>query len=105
MTGSFALSIILFLSFSVLIDFVGCLMPQSAAASDMDISSGGTNSIDGGLLATLEGMKGVKRVYGRRSSFDVPAGLDGGADLSGAVDLVSFENFDLQALPKDGLLR
>lgn len=39
MTGSFALSIILFLSFSVMIDLVNCLMPQSSAASDIDIAS------------------------------------------------------------------
>ncbi|MDQ9781054.1 hypothetical protein RF400_21110, partial [Acinetobacter baumannii] len=35
MTGSFALSILLFLGFSALIDFVGCLLPQSVAASDI----------------------------------------------------------------------
>ena len=39
MISSFALSIVLFLSFSVLIDFVNYLMPQSAAASDLDIAS------------------------------------------------------------------
>ena len=54
MTGSFALSIILFLSFSVLIDFVDYLMPQSAATSDIDISSSdGANSIDSDLVQTL----------------------------------------------------
>lgn len=39
LTGSFALSIILFLSFSVLIDVVNYVMSQSAAASDLDIFS------------------------------------------------------------------
>ena len=38
MTGSFALSIILFLSFSVMIDFANYLMPQSAGTSDIDIT-------------------------------------------------------------------
>ena len=72
MTGSFALSIILFLSFSVLIDFVDHLMPQSAATSDIDISSSdGANSIDSDLVQTLANMEGVKQVYGRRSSFIV----------------------------------
>ena len=37
MTGSFALSIILFLSFSIMVDFVDYLIPQSAATSDIDI--------------------------------------------------------------------
>lgn len=106
MTGSFALSIILFLSFSVLIDFVDHLLPQSAATSDIDISSSdGANSIDHDLLQTLESMDGVKQVYGRRSSFDVPAGLDGDMTFSSTVDLVSFEDFDLNAFQKDGALR
>ena len=106
MTGSFALSIILFLSFSVLIDFVDHLMPQSAATSDIDISSSdGANSIDSDLVQTLTNMEGVKQVYGRRSSFDVAAGLDGDTTLSSTVDLVSFDDFDLKALQKDGTLR
>ena len=106
MTGSFALSIILFLSFSVLIDFVDHLMPQSAATSDIDISSSdGANSIDSDLVQTLANMEGVKQVYGRRSSFDVAAGLDGDTTLSSTVDLVSFDDFDLKALKKDGTLR
>ena len=106
MISSFALSIILFLSFSVLIDFVDHLMPQSAATSDIDISSSdGANSIDSDLVQILTNMEGVKQVYGRRSSFDVAAGLDGDTTLSSTVDLVSFDDFDLKALKKDGTLR
>ena len=37
-SGSFALSIVLFLSFSVMIDFANYLMPQSAGTSDIDIT-------------------------------------------------------------------
>lgn len=99
MTGSFALSILLFLSFSVLIDFVDCLMPQSAAASDIDISSSdGTNTIGRGLLDTIRGMDGVKQVYGRRNMADVPADR-------GTLDLVSYDEFDLDCLKKDGALK
>lgn len=106
LTGSFALSIILFLSFSVLVDFVGFLMPQSAAASDIDISSGdGANSINAQLLETIRDMDGVKQVYGRRSSFDMPAELSGHTDASVTVDLVSFDDFDLKCLKTDGMLR
>ena len=106
MIGSFALSIILFLSFSVLIDFVDHLMPQSAATSDIDISSSdGANSIDSDLMQTLANMEGVKQIYGRRSCFDVAAVLAGDTTLSGTVDLVSFDDFDLKALQKDGTLR
>ena len=105
MTGSFALSIILFLSFSVLVDFVDHLMPQSAAASDIDISStDGANSINSDLVQTLTHMDGVKQVYGRRSCFGVAAGLEDDTSLPGTVDLVSFDDFDLKALQKDGTL-
>lgn len=107
MTSSFALSILLFLCFTVLIDFVGCLMPQSAAASDIDISSAdGTNSIDSGLAGVLGSMDGVKHVYGRRSALDLSAQLNsGGTLLFCTADLVSFDDFDLECLKKDRVLK
>lgn len=106
MTGSFALSIILFLSFSVLIDFVDHIMPQSASASDINISSSdGRNAIDSGLAEMILDMDGVKQVYGRRSSFDIPAGLNGDRTLASTIDLVSFDDFDLDCLKKDRILR
>lgn len=106
MTSSFALSIILFLSFSVLIDFVGYLMPQSSNASDVNISSSnGSNSIDSQLLNTIKGMEGVKRVFGRRSCFDVPAELSKGSMLSTTVDIISYDEFDLDCLTKDDMLK
>lgn len=106
MTGSFALGIILFLSFSVLIAFINCVMPQSAADSDLNISSGdGSNTIAGGLLATIDGMEGVKRVYGRRSSFAIPADTDNEAVLADTVDLISYDPFELECLKKDRTLK
>lgn len=106
MTGSFALSVILFLSFSALIDFVGYLLPQSAAASDIDISSSdGANTINSRLIDTIRGMDGVKQVYGRRSSLDIPVTLDGAPTLSATIDLVSFDDFDLECLKKDDTLQ
>lgn len=106
MTGSFALSIILVLSFSVLIAFVDHLMPQSAAASDLEIlADKGTNSIDSRLAETLRGMEGVKEVYGRRSILDVPAGVGENEMLPDTVDLISFDEFDLKCLKRDGMLQ
>ena len=105
MIGSFALSIVLFLSFSVLVDFVNYLMPQSAAASDIDISSrDGSNSIDSGMVSRINSMEGVKHVYGRRSRFEIPAGLNGDSTFSSTVDMVSFDDFDLDCLKKDRAL-
>ena len=106
MTGSFALSIILFLSFSVLIEFVGFLMPQLSNASDINISSSdGSNSIDHALADEIGGMDGVKRVFGRMSQFDVPAGITGGVTAEGGVDLISYGEFDLDCLMKDRQLK
>lgn len=105
MTGSFALSIILFLSFSVMVNFIDYLIPQSTATSDIDIASADGNSIPHELLTSIREMDGVKEVYGRRSVFDVPAGLNGDTSFSGTVDLISYDDFDLQSLKKDGALK
>ncbi len=105
MTGSFALSIILFLTFSVLLDFVGYLLPQSASAADLNIAGAeGANCVPYALVETVRGMDGVKNVFGRRSSFDVPADL-GQEGFPNAVDLLSYDDFDLDALKKDHLLK
>ena len=101
MISSFALSIVLFLSFSALIDFVNYLMPQSAAASDLDIASvDGANSIPEELAESLTRMPGVKRVYGRRSAFEIPARLYSASTRAMTVDLVSFDDFDLSCLQR-----
>lgn len=106
MTGSFALSIILFLSFTVLIDFVNCIMPQSASTSDIDIFSGDSSgSIDSGLAELISNMEGVKQVYGRRSYFEIPVGSDGDEGVSSTVDIASYDNFDLKCLKKDHTLK
>lgn len=106
MTSSFALSIILFLSFSVLIEFVGYLMPQSSNTSDINISSNdSSNSVDSKLLDTISGMNGVERVFGRRSNFDIPAEFNKDTVLSSTLDMISYDEFDLDCLTKDKQLR
>lgn len=106
MTSSFALSIILFLSFSVLIEFVGYLMPQSSNTSDINISSNdSSNSVDSKLLDTISGMNGVERVFGRRSNFNIPAEFNKNTVLSSTLDMISYDAFDLDCLTKDKQLR
>lgn len=103
MTSSFALSIILFLSFSVFIEFIGCLMPQSSNTSDINISSNdSSNSIDSALLDETSNMTGVQRVFGRRSCLDVPAEVN---ELSSTIDMISYDEYDLDCLTKDKQLR
>ena len=103
MTGSFALSIILFLTFSVLVNFVGCLMPQSAASADLTIASAdGFNSINPTFLETLDTMDGVEQVYGRRSCFNISAQCGNNVD---SIDIISYDDFDLQCLAKDHAIK
>ncbi|MCM1305647.1 MAG: FtsX-like permease family protein, partial [Butyrivibrio sp.] len=114
MTGSFALSIILFLCFSVLITVVNCLVPQKASAPDIDITSRDiTNSIDASLVDAIGEIEGVAHAHGRSLSTDVPAELklhsrgEGGAPeiLAGTVDLISYDAYQLELLVKDSDLR
>lgn len=105
MTSSFALSIILFFSFSVMIDFVDYLMPQSVATSDIDIVSDHGNTIPCHLVAAIQGMDGVKEAYGRRSALNLPASFHTDESLSNTVDFISYDDFDLQCLKKDGNLK
>lgn len=105
MTGSFALSIILFLTFTVLLDLVGYLIPQSASASDISIvSADGGDSIPSEFMDAVRDMNGVDNIFGRRSLFDVPAEF-GRNSLPESVDLISYGDFDLEALKKDHLLK
>lgn len=104
MSGSFALSIILFLSFSVFVNFVDYLMPQSHATADIEISSNDSNnSIDIHLLDKLSKIDGVNHVYGRRSAFNINAEV--GSNISNKVDIISYDKYDLEALEKDGILK
>lgn len=113
MTGSFAFSIILFFSFSVLIEFVGCLMPQKSYSPDLSITSvdeaeQAINGIDASLAETIGQIGGVAHVMGRRVSFDLPAELpegDGQTYRQGQVDLLSYDEYQLDLLVKDDDLR
>lgn len=90
MAGSFALSVVLFLSFSVTVDFMRhaltSLRPWTADLSI--ISPESTCSIDGALVPQLEKMPAVKAVFGRSFAYDLPAEAGGS---SFTADLVSYE--------------
>lgn len=58
-----------------------------------------------GDITTIREMDGVKEVYGRRSVFDVSAKLNDDTNFSGTVDLISYDDFDLQCLKKDSALK
>lgn len=106
MTGSFALSIVLFLSFSALVELVNCMLPQSSSAPDIGIySADGDNSLSRALPERLEGMAGVENAYGRRSLLGAPAEISKGGFSARTVDLISYDAFELDCLKKDGALK
>ena len=105
MAGSFALSIILFLSFSVLADLLGVLMPVKSYASDIDITvSEGGDLIDPALIEELGGMPGVKRAFGRQYGAGIPAEFDRPVDRN-VVDVLSYDDIQLDWIPGDGDLQ
>ena len=106
MSASFALSIILFLTFIVFGQFVNYIMPQSSARADIVIMSKDTsNNIDPNLLDKLEKVEGVKNVYGRRSAFDVNSILESESNREEKIDIISYDDFDLRGLKKDRVLK
>lgn len=90
MAGSFAFSIILFLSFSPAVDFMNhALKPLQPSAPDLSIKAPeNDNSISRELADTLENDPAVKRVYGRSYCGGIPAEVSGG---SFTAYLVSYE--------------
>ncbi|MBU5428655.1 ABC transporter permease [Kineothrix sp. MSJ-39] len=95
MTGSFALSIILFFGFSAGLDFAKILMPSTRSwAPDFTITSDDeTNSVDKNLAVQLRKIDGIDTVYGNMAAIDVPAVTD--KDVS-KITLVSYEEYMLQ---------
>lgn len=90
MTGSFAISIILFLGFSSLWDFMGhAITPLRPYTPDFSIfSKDETCSVPKELVRELYQIEGVKRVYGRQFAYDIAADSEAG---SKKVMLISYE--------------
>ncbi len=92
MTGSFALSIILFMSFSVFVDWTHkALNPLAPSAPDVSVvSSDRSCTVDRALVNELGSKSGVKRVYGRMFRGDVPIALYKNIEK---VDIISYEDY------------
>lgn len=95
MTGSFALSIILFFGFSVGLDFAKALIPSTRSwQPDLSITSDDeSNSVDKNLAAELSKVEGITQVYGNMALLDVPAVSEKGVS---EITLVSYEEYMLQ---------
>lgn len=90
MLGSFSLSIVLFLAFSVTIDFMKhSLTPLRPWTADISIiSPDQTASVEYSLPEKLRENPAVKKVYGRMFAYNIPASADG---REMKIDLISYE--------------
>ncbi|MFR6479603.1 MAG: ABC transporter permease [Coprococcus sp.] len=90
MTSSFALSIILFLSFSVTVEFMQhTLTPLHPWTADLSIISPDNScAIDKTFLEDLKENSIVDLVYGRMFAYEVPSVTNG---IEKKVDLISYE--------------
>ncbi len=90
MVGSFGLSIVLFLAFSVTIEFMNhTLRPLHPWTPDISIvSSDNTCSVSRAYLDELKNNAAVKSAYGRMFAYHVPITANGQAQQT---DLISYE--------------
>lgn len=100
MTGSFAVSILLFLSFSAGIDFVHALLPSLRIwQPDVSIiSSDETNHLDRGLVEEIANMPGVAQVFGNMCDTDFPVSCERGID---ELVLASYDEYMLECAKED----
>lgn len=90
MSGSFAFSIILFLAFTTMVDFMNhAITPLRPYNPDISlVSENNTLSIDSELVKKLTEIPDIKRVYGRMFAYDIPAQTAKGEMT---VNLISYE--------------
>lgn len=90
-TGSFALSIILFLSFTVFITFMNhALRPLQPYAPDISVMGADeTVLVDQTLAEQMKTLPGTDKVYARMFYYDIPASTPKG---SGTITLLSYDD-------------
>lgn len=102
MTGSFALTIVLFLAFSACLDVVHKLLPSvSNFTPDITITSQDeTNCIDKRLAEEISEIPGVKSTFGTMLSIGYPTQINGNA---GTIDLFSYGQVMLDSFKKSAI--
>ena len=99
LTMSFALTVMLFLTFSACLDIVNRLLPVAGSFSpDMEITGrGNTNSMDRSIKEEIAALPGVEAVLGNSIVFDVSVEING---ISGVIDLISYDDYMLHNAKK-----
>lgn len=102
MTLSFAVSIIMFLSFSSFLGFIEHALPSLRGYTpDLSITStDGDCSVDRGLYNEIYGREGIKDVYGSMFNLHTPVV----SDRTDEVDLISYDDYMLNWSENNALL-
>jgi len=102
MTGSFALTIVLFLTFSACLDVVRKLLPSvSNLTPDITIESQDeTNSIDKNLTEEISEISGVESAFGMMLNIGYPVEINGNA---GTIDLFSYGEVMMDSFKKSAI--
>lgn len=102
MTGSFALTIVLFLAFSACLDVVHKLLPSvSDFTPDITIASQDeTNSIDRSLSEEISEISGVESAFGMMLNIGYPVEINGNA---GTIDLFSYGEVMMDSFKKSAI--
>lgn len=100
LTASFAFSIILFLGFSLGVDFMHhALTPMRPYTPDVSIISPGNEcAIPDSLYQSIQESQAVKRIFGRSFAYDLPAVL---GDEDKTVMLISYERYQFGWAQRD----
>jgi len=98
MTCSFAISIMMFLSFQVLVTFLDQGMPAlSPAAADVSITMGNA-PLAGKLSGEISSIAGVDTVFGRMEQTDVPVSY---GNATGTLTLISYTDKQFEWARRD----
>lgn len=98
MTCSFAISIMMFLSFQVMVTFLNQGMPALApSAADVSVTVG-TTPLDRALSGEIGSIDGVDKVFGRMEQTDISASY--GSD-TGTLTLISYTGRQFQWAKQD----
>lgn len=92
MTASFAMAIVLTLSFSVIMDFAKLLMPSlNVTSADVALTAYSNEMVlDRGLVNEIKDIEGVRDAYGSSYLSDIPVTVSGaGADR---INMVSYDS-------------
>lgn len=97
MTGSFALTIVLFLVFTAALDLVHRLLPsESSFSPDLTIQcESGKNGMDRELAEQIAALPGVKEAFGTMYLLEYPILRNG---VEETVDLVSYDEFMFESV-------